>query len=88
MEGTDRNGLFADIARSITDTNTHIQSADIRTVEGGMTGQFVVEVENLTHLNKVMRRIRRVSGVLSVERKESFGDSDLRLDGGLGASEG
>jgi GTP diphosphokinase / guanosine-3',5'-bis(diphosphate) 3'-diphosphatase len=81
MEGTDRHGLFADIARSISDTGTNIQSADIRAVEGGMEGQFVVEVENLAHLKKVMRQIRRVRGVLSVERKESFGDSDLTLGG-------
>jgi GTP pyrophosphokinase len=80
MEGTDRHGLFADIARSISDTGTNIQSADIQTTEGGMTGQFVVEVENLGHLKKVMRQIRRVKGVLTVERKESFGDSDLTLD--------
>jgi GTP pyrophosphokinase len=80
MEGTDRHGLFADIARSISDTGTNIQSADIRSTEGGMAGQFVVEVENLGHLKKVMRQIRRVKGVLSVERKESFGDSDLTLE--------
>jgi len=80
MEGTDRHGLFADIARSISETQTNIQSADIRAVEGGMTGQFVVEVENLAHLKKVMRKIQGVKGVLSVERKESIGDSDLKLD--------
>lgn len=79
MEGTDRHGLFADIARAVSDTGTNIQSANITAVEGGMQGQFVVEVENLGHLKKVMRKIRRVKGVLSVERKESFGDSDLTL---------
>ena len=79
MEGTDRHGLFADIAKSISDTGTNIQSADIKAVEGGMQGQFVIEVENLAHLKKVMRQIRRVKGVLSVERKESLGDSDLTL---------
>ena len=81
MEGTDRHGLFADIARSISDTGTNIQSADIHSTEGGMTGQFVVEVENLAHLKKVMRQIRRVKGVLTAERKESFGESDLTLEG-------
>ena len=54
MEGTDRHGLFADIARSISDTGTNIQSADIHATEGGMTGQFVIEVENLGHLKKVI----------------------------------
>ncbi len=88
MEGTDRHGLFADIARSISDTGTNIQSADIRAVEGGMEGQFVIEVENLAHLKKVVRQIRRVRGVLSVERKESFGDSDLTLGGGPAAPPG
>lgn len=85
MEGTDRHGLFADIARAVSDTGTNIQSAGITAVEGGMTGQFVVEVENLGHLKKVMRKIRRVKGVLSVERKESFGESDLTLAGQPGA---
>ena len=80
LEGTDRHGLFADIARSISDTGTNIQSADIRAVEGGMRGQFVVEVENLSHLKKVVKHVRRVKGVLSVERRESFVESDLTLE--------
>ena len=80
MEGTDRHGLFADIARSISDTRTNIQSADIQGIEGGMKGHFVIEVENLNHLKKVMKQIRRVKGVISVERKESFGQSDLTLE--------
>ena len=80
MEGTDRPGLFADIAKSVSDTKTNIQSADIKAVEGGMTGQFVVEVEDLSHLRKVMKQIRRVKGVLSVERKESFGQTDMTLE--------
>jgi GTP pyrophosphokinase len=87
MEGTDRHGLFADIARSISDTGTNIQSADIKAVEGGMQGQFVIEVENLAHLKKVMRQIRRVRGVLAVERKESLGDSDLTLTSAQGVDE-
>ena len=80
LEGTDRHGLFADIARSISDTGTNIQSADIRAIEGGMRGQFLVEVENLSHLKKVVKHVRRVKGVLSVERRESFVESDLTLE--------
>jgi GTP pyrophosphokinase len=80
MDGTDRHGLLGDIARAISDTGTYIQSADIEAVEGGMRGQFVIEVEDLSHLKKVVRKIRRVKGVLRVERKESFGESDLTLE--------
>ncbi len=45
-----------------------------------MRGQFVVEVENLSHLKKVTRAVRKVKGVLSVERKESFGESGLTFE--------
>jgi predicted amino acid-binding ACT domain protein len=73
MEGTDRRGLVADIASTITALNTNIKSVNIQAEEMGMRGEFVVEVENLDHLKRVMNAIRRVKGVLSVERREHFG---------------
>jgi guanosine-3',5'-bis(diphosphate) 3'-pyrophosphohydrolase len=80
MEGTDRHGLFADIAKAVTETGTNIQLADIKSVEGGMRGQFVIEVEHLRHLEKVTRKVRRVKGVILVQRKESFGEHNLTLE--------
>jgi GTP pyrophosphokinase len=70
IEGDDRRGLLSDIATSITDTGTNIASAEIKSTDGGMSGQFVVEVQDLTHLKKVMKSIKRVAGVLSVDRRE------------------
>ena len=70
IEGDDRRGLLSDIATSITDTGTNIASAEIKTTDGGMTGQFVVEVQDLTHLKKVIKSIKRIAGVLSVDRRE------------------
>ena len=75
--GTDRRGLLSDIAREITDTGTNIQHADIRAIDAGMLGEFVVEVRDLGHLKKVMKGVGQVKGVLAVERRESFGDSEL-----------
>ncbi len=80
MEGTDRRGLFADIASTISQTNTNIRSADIQADEAGMKGQFVVEVENLSHLNRVLGAIRKVKGVISVERREHMDEHDLSPD--------
>jgi GTP diphosphokinase / guanosine-3',5'-bis(diphosphate) 3'-diphosphatase len=80
MDGTDRRGLFADIASTITGTNTNIKSANIIAEELGMRGEFVVEVENLDHLTRVMNAVRRVKGVLSVERREHFGESELNVE--------
>ncbi len=82
-KGTDRRGLLSDIARAIADTGTNIQHADVKAVDAGMVGQFVVEVRDLGHLKKVMRGVGEVKGVLAVERRESYGDSELlNFEGG------
>lgn len=77
MRGSDRRGLLSDVAKAITDTGTDISHADMRTTEGGMHGEFVVEVRDLAHLEKVRRSIGRVKGVLDVERREHFDEDDL-----------
>ena len=77
MRGSDRRGLLSDVAKAITNTGTDISHADMRTMEGGMHGEFVVEVCDLAHLEKVRRSIGRVKGVLDVERREHFDDDDL-----------
>ena len=78
MEGTDRRGLLSDVAKAITDTGTDIAQADMKGVESGMLGQFSVEVQDLAHLNRVMKSIRRVKGVLEVNRRETFQESALQ----------
>ncbi len=77
MVGTDRRGLLSDVAKAITDTGTNIQHADMSGVDQGMVGGFVVEVRNLSHLHKVLAKIRSVEGVIDVERKESFSQEDF-----------
>src|SRR5690606_6894555 len=57
MEGTDRRGLVADIASTITQTNTNIKSVNVQAEEMGMRGEFVVEVENLDHLKRVVNAV-------------------------------
>jgi GTP pyrophosphokinase len=76
MDGTDRRGLVADIATTITGSNTNIKSINVLSEEMGMRGEFVVEVENLEHLKRVMNAVRRVKGVLQVERREHFGTGE------------
>jgi GTP pyrophosphokinase len=77
MRGTDRRGLLSDVAKAISDTGTNIQHADMRSVDGGMNGAFVIEVQDLAHLRKVVRAVTAVKGVIGVERRESFEQVDL-----------
>ena len=69
--GEDRRGLYADICTAISESGTNIRSAEISTRDGAVFGSVLVEVENQTHLNKVIRAMRRVKGVMEVSRRES-----------------
>lgn len=77
IRGSDRRGLLTDVAKAISDTGTDISHADMRVAEGGMNGEFIVEVKDLSHLEKVRRAIAKVKGVFDVERREHFDDEDM-----------
>jgi GTP pyrophosphokinase len=77
IRGSDRRGLLTDVAKAISDSGTDISHADMRAVDGGMHGEFVVEVRDIAHLDKVRRAISRVKGVFDVERREHFDDEDM-----------
>jgi GTP pyrophosphokinase len=66
----DRRGLYSDIAAAVSATGTDIKSMELRTVDGRVTGAALVEVENLAHLEKIMKAARKVKGVVEVARRE------------------
>ena len=77
LRGSDRHGLLSHVAKAISDTGTNIQRAEMNAVSGGMNGTFVVEVQDLAHLHKVVKAVAGVDGVLGVERRESLEEADL-----------
>jgi len=70
LEALDRRGLYADITSAVTGTGTDIRSMDLRGVDGKVSGAVLVEVENLAHLEKIIKAARRVKGVSEVARRE------------------
>ena len=70
VTGEDRRGLYADIMQAISQIGTNIRGADLHSKDGSVFGTIFVEVDNLTHLAKVVRAIRKVKGVATVERRE------------------
>jgi GTP pyrophosphokinase len=70
LEGNDRRGLYADVAQAVSATGTDIKSMDLRSTDGRTIGSMLVEVENLVHLEKIIRATRRVKGVTDVARRE------------------
>ncbi len=70
VEGYDRRGLYADVAAAVSSTGTDIKSMELKSTDARVLGAAVVEVENLTHLQKIMKAIRRVKGIADVQRRE------------------
>jgi GTP pyrophosphokinase len=70
LDGNDRRGLYADVAAAVSSTGTDIKSMDLRSTDGRTSGSMLVEVENLAHLEKIMRATRKVKGITEVARRE------------------
>jgi guanosine-3',5'-bis(diphosphate) 3'-pyrophosphohydrolase len=70
IEASDRRGLYADLAQAVSETGTDIRSLELKTTDERVSGAALVEVENLAHLEKIIKAVRRVKGVSEVSRRE------------------
>jgi GTP pyrophosphokinase len=77
VSGEDRRGLYADICEAISGTGTNIRSAELASKDGVVFGSMLVEVENQTHLNKVLKAVRKVKGVTEIARRDSSGPAEV-----------
>ncbi len=65
----DRKGLLAEISAKIADVNTNITNIEAKTHDGHLDRiDMTLEIRDLKHLEKVLKSLRKVSGVLDVER--------------------
>jgi len=63
-----RKNILAEITESIADSNTNVKGADINLTDASSTGFLIVEVNNLSQLERALSKIRKVKGVISVRR--------------------
>jgi GTP pyrophosphokinase len=69
MEVEDRKGLLAAVSAKIADINTNIKNMEARTDPDQRARiDMTVEISDLKHLEKVMKSLRGVDGVIDVER--------------------
>jgi len=67
----DRTGMLKELTAVISDENTDIRAVDLkRDDEGEAIIEFVVEAEDLRHLNRMVLGLRRVDGVRQVQRTQ------------------
>jgi GTP diphosphokinase / guanosine-3',5'-bis(diphosphate) 3'-diphosphatase len=69
MDVEDRKGLLAAVSAKIAGINTNIKNMEARTDEGEHARiDVTIEISDLKHLEKVIKSLRGVDGVLGVER--------------------
>jgi GTP pyrophosphokinase len=70
MEVEDRKGLLAAVSAKIADINTNIKNMEARTGDADQRARIDVtlEISDVQHLDKVIKSLRTVNGVLDVER--------------------
>jgi GTP pyrophosphokinase len=69
MEVEDRKGLLAEVSSTVADVNTNITKIEASSDEDHRGRiDMTVEISDLKHLEKVVKSLRRVNGVLDVER--------------------
>src|SRR5712672_1745858 len=69
MEVEDRQGVLAAVSAKIADINTNIKNMEAHTGDDQHARiDMTVEISDLKHLEKVMKSLRAVDGVIDVER--------------------
>jgi GTP pyrophosphokinase len=69
----DRTGLLKEMTAVISDDNTNIRGVEIRRSENDEAiVEFVVEAEDVHHLNRMVLGLRRVAGVRAVQRTQKL----------------
>jgi GTP diphosphokinase / guanosine-3',5'-bis(diphosphate) 3'-diphosphatase len=69
----DRTGMLKELTAVISDDNTNIRGVELRHDDSGEAViEFVVEAEDLRHLNRIVLGLRRVNGVRSVQRTQKL----------------
>ena len=65
----DERGQLAGISRAIAGAGINIRKAESRAIEDGKAiNTFEVMVQNIEELGRLIRRLSRLKGVISVER--------------------
>jgi GTP diphosphokinase / guanosine-3',5'-bis(diphosphate) 3'-diphosphatase len=69
----DRTGMLKELTAVISDDNTNIRGVEMRHDEDGEAIiEFVVEAEDVRHLNRMVLGLRRVAGVRAVQRTQKL----------------
>jgi guanosine-3',5'-bis(diphosphate) 3'-pyrophosphohydrolase len=72
----DKPGMLANVSAAITNAEANISRAEITTREDRKALlDFIVEIQNTAHLDRVLKAVERIEGVLQTRRIRSWQDT-------------
>jgi guanosine-3',5'-bis(diphosphate) 3'-pyrophosphohydrolase len=77
--GEDRRELLSDVSQTIARCDSNILVANFKVEDSLAKGNMVVQVKDLHHLTKIIHSIRKVAGILTVERVEGSSVQDQMI---------
>jgi guanosine-3',5'-bis(diphosphate) 3'-pyrophosphohydrolase len=64
----DRAGLLKQLTAVISDDNTNIRHMDVRTDDHRADIDVTIDIEDVKHLDRIVSGIRKIPGILDVQR--------------------
>ena len=68
VESLDRKGMLKEITEVISGADINITSVDMKVKDVLSTAYFVVQVNNLKQLDRIINKVNKITGVDGVER--------------------
>ncbi len=79
MTAKDRQNFLKDLTEALSRSNVNIVTVDLKTADGIIQNNIVIEVKNLNHLNQILKNIRKIDGLIRVDRLSGDHSGVLRL---------
>jgi GTP pyrophosphokinase len=68
----DRAGMLKQVTAAISDDNTNIRHMDVRTGDARASIDITIDIEDLKHLERIVSSIRRIPGIIDVQRMKKM----------------
>jgi len=71
----ERKNILRDVADAVAKADSNLRSVGLENIGRATPGHLVVEVKNIAHLARVIKELKKIKGVVEVERvSEPEGD--------------
>tara|TARA_Y100001970_G_scaffold4694_1_gene5347 strand:- start:11038 stop:12747 length:1710 start_codon:yes stop_codon:yes gene_type:complete len=68
VESIDRKGMLREITEVISGSNINIASVDMKVKDALSTAFFIIQINNIKQLDRIIKKVIKISGVENVER--------------------